>query len=208
MDDHPRSGLSDVEIGFLGDMATSVMTHVEMNRVKTEHRRSEKMVRGLGLFVEGRSALSEWPLDAGSNRTGKKAGSRDGRQSQSREIGYPQNDLDLDSGSSFTEYAPVSEIMDSNVTGNFNSLVTTSTMSQPEPIDNQSDAQTRATVDLRPVGPIKGYSESSSVASNLVGKRLPSFQPLAHQRRLPLPGMHHQHSALEVISTLRARYRA
>jgi hypothetical protein len=59
MDENPREGLSDIEVGFLGDMAVSIMTYLEITRVKNKHRHSEKMVKGLGLFVEGRSALSE-----------------------------------------------------------------------------------------------------------------------------------------------------
>jgi hypothetical protein len=63
MDDKPRDGLSDVEIMFLGDMVLTIMAHLEMGRVREEHRRSEKMVKGLRLFVEGGSTLREWWLE-------------------------------------------------------------------------------------------------------------------------------------------------
>ena len=55
MDDTPREGLNDVELRFLDDMAVTIMAHLEMTRVKEAHRRSEKMVKGLGIFVEGRA---------------------------------------------------------------------------------------------------------------------------------------------------------
>ncbi|KAH0562294.1 hypothetical protein GP486_003012 [Trichoglossum hirsutum] len=67
LDDKPRRGLSDVEIAFLGDMAITIMAHLEMAKVKGEHRRSEKMVKGLGLFVEGKSTLREWCLVGNEN---------------------------------------------------------------------------------------------------------------------------------------------
>jgi signal transduction histidine kinase/GAF domain-containing protein len=63
MSDMPRNGLSDVEAIFLEDLALTVMDHLEMTRVKEAHRRGEKMVKGLGLFVDGRSHLGEWWLD-------------------------------------------------------------------------------------------------------------------------------------------------
>lgn len=59
LDDKPRDVLSDVEIRFLGDMVITIMAHLEIGRVKEEYRRSEKMVKGLGLFVEGGSTLRE-----------------------------------------------------------------------------------------------------------------------------------------------------
>lgn len=68
MDDKPRDGLSNVEVGFLGDMVITIMAHLEMGRVKEEHRRSENMVKGLGLFVEGGSTLREWWLDARNDK--------------------------------------------------------------------------------------------------------------------------------------------
>jgi hypothetical protein len=68
MDDKPRQRLSDVEIRFLGDIAITIIAHLEMARVKEEHRRSEKMVKGLRLFVEGKSTLCEWWLEVGNNK--------------------------------------------------------------------------------------------------------------------------------------------
>jgi hypothetical protein len=52
IDNKPRDRIRDVDIRFLGDIVFPVMAYLEIGRVKEEHRRSEKMVKGLGLFVE------------------------------------------------------------------------------------------------------------------------------------------------------------
>ncbi|KFY90738.1 hypothetical protein V500_04985, partial [Pseudogymnoascus sp. VKM F-4518 (FW-2643)] len=94
MDDKPRDGLSNVEIGFLGDMVVTIMAHLEMGRVKEEHRRSEKMVKGLGRFVEGGSTLREWWLEVRNDKAWRQQRSK-GRAKNNR----PQPDLDLKSTS-------------------------------------------------------------------------------------------------------------
>jgi hypothetical protein len=80
LDDKPREGLSDVEIRFLADMVTIIMAHLEMGRVKEEHRRSVKMVKGLGLFVEGGSTLRDWWLEVGNDKALRQQGSKDGAE--------------------------------------------------------------------------------------------------------------------------------
>jgi signal transduction histidine kinase len=61
MDDMPRtSGISSTELEFLRDMAKTVMEHLDYMAVKEDHQRAEKMVKGLGLFVEGRSSINDW----------------------------------------------------------------------------------------------------------------------------------------------------
>jgi hypothetical protein len=69
MDERPRDGLTEKEATFLGDMAITIMDHLEMCRVKEVARRGEKMVKGLGLFVDGRSQLKEWWMDGSSKST-------------------------------------------------------------------------------------------------------------------------------------------
>jgi hypothetical protein len=93
MDDKPRDGLSDVEIGFLGDMAITIMAHLEMGRVKEEHRRSEKMVKGLGLFVEGASTLREWLLDVRNDRALRQTGSDGTREAPTVARAEPAGEL-------------------------------------------------------------------------------------------------------------------
>ena len=57
LDDQPRETLDARSVQFLKDMAVTVMDHLEMIRAKQERRRGERMVRGLGSFVEGMSTI-------------------------------------------------------------------------------------------------------------------------------------------------------
>lgn len=42
------------------DISHAIMDHLEVKRSKNAHRRSERMNRGLGSFIEGKSTLSGW----------------------------------------------------------------------------------------------------------------------------------------------------
>jgi hypothetical protein len=63
--DKPREVVTEAEIQFMKDMSLSVMAYLEAGRITQQHRRAEKMIRGLGLFVEGKSSLREWWLNTG-----------------------------------------------------------------------------------------------------------------------------------------------
>jgi signal transduction histidine kinase len=54
LDDKPREGLSQEDKRFLQHMSDTTMTHLDMVRSKEEHRRTSRMVLGLGSFVEGK----------------------------------------------------------------------------------------------------------------------------------------------------------
>jgi signal transduction histidine kinase/DNA-binding response OmpR family regulator len=60
LDDKPRDGLSEFELCFLKDMATTVMRHLEMTRATDDHKRGGVMVRSLGSFADGRSSVDDW----------------------------------------------------------------------------------------------------------------------------------------------------
>jgi signal transduction histidine kinase len=77
VDDKPRGGLNQVEATFLKDMAMTVMGHLELTRVEHQHHRAEKMLKGIGLFVEGKSSLREWWLKTGHLIRGSEAKSDD-----------------------------------------------------------------------------------------------------------------------------------
>lgn len=64
VDDHVRNGLSSEDVHFMGVMARTVMSHLEMAREVEEHRRGMKMSRGLASFVQGRSALVEPDIES------------------------------------------------------------------------------------------------------------------------------------------------
>lgn len=67
-DDIPRSGLLPEELEFLTDITDTVMEHLENIAVKRDHQRGEKMVKGLGLFVEGHSSIKSWWLRTRNDR--------------------------------------------------------------------------------------------------------------------------------------------
>ncbi|KAK1751955.1 hypothetical protein QBC47DRAFT_405164 [Echria macrotheca] len=68
MDDRPRSGLNDDQIKFLADVGPTIIGHLEMTRVSEAQRRSEKMIKGLGVFMDGGTNLYDWWLELGSNQ--------------------------------------------------------------------------------------------------------------------------------------------
>lgn len=68
MDDRPRKGLNDDEIKFLGDIGPTIIAHLELSRVSEAQRRSEKMIKGLGVFMEGGTNLHDWWLELGNNQ--------------------------------------------------------------------------------------------------------------------------------------------
>lgn len=65
VDDKPRDGLSEEEIQFMKDMGATVMDHLEAGRLKRKQYRAERMVKAMGLFIEGKASLREWWLQAG-----------------------------------------------------------------------------------------------------------------------------------------------
>lgn len=65
VDDKPRDGLNEDEITYLIDMATTVMDYLESGRIKKKEFRAERMVKAIGLFIEGKETLRDWWLEAG-----------------------------------------------------------------------------------------------------------------------------------------------
>lgn len=53
LDDMPREGLDEDAVQFLRDLSQNVMSYLEARRVRDAASRHEKMVRGLGSFVDG-----------------------------------------------------------------------------------------------------------------------------------------------------------
>jgi hypothetical protein len=96
MDVRPREGLNDVEIKFLGDLAVTIMAHLEMTRSNEGHRRSEKMIKGLGGFMEGRADLDDWWLELGNNNPrGRQHGPKESVEAESNKRGEPDLDPTL-----------------------------------------------------------------------------------------------------------------
>jgi hypothetical protein len=65
VDDKPRNGLSESERDFILEMGVTVMDHLEAQRNNRKQYRSERMVKAIGLFIEGKSTLREWWLQGG-----------------------------------------------------------------------------------------------------------------------------------------------
>jgi hypothetical protein len=60
MDERPRAALEVKEMKFLRDMAVTVMSNLIHARTREEYRQGERMIRGIGSFVEGRGTLRNW----------------------------------------------------------------------------------------------------------------------------------------------------
>ncbi|PKY00690.1 hypothetical protein P168DRAFT_299605 [Aspergillus campestris IBT 28561] len=60
IDTRPRpAGVDGHSIQFMKDMAATVMEHLEMQRSEHKNRQAERMIVGLGSFVEGRATLRD-----------------------------------------------------------------------------------------------------------------------------------------------------
>lgn len=188
MDDKPRQGLSDVEIRFLGDLAITIMAHLEMAKVKEEHRRSEKMIKGLGIFVEGKSTLREWRLEVGNNKVSRHQGLRYGPEAQRSEKTRPQPDLDP--RSTFKENISASKAMEPKVARQFKSLDNPLSLSQPKQVDTQAKGHAVPTVELGPPLALQRGRGEVLTASNLGTQETPVLSTSANLT-----------SALDVSST-------
>lgn len=58
LDDQTRiQGVTRLEMRFLRDVATSVMSHLELARTQTVHCRGVRLVKGLSRFIEGKDTI-------------------------------------------------------------------------------------------------------------------------------------------------------
>ncbi|RDW91787.1 hypothetical protein BP5796_01181 [Coleophoma crateriformis] len=65
VDDKPREDFGERDLNVLKDLAATVMDHLVLGTVRGRHYRADRMVKGLGLFVEGKSTLRDWWLRSG-----------------------------------------------------------------------------------------------------------------------------------------------
>jgi hypothetical protein len=79
IDNRVRDGLDEWELRFLTDIATTVMDYLEAGRLKGQQYRADRMVKAIGLFIEGKSTLRDWWLQHGhkSQQVGLKKRSRE-----------------------------------------------------------------------------------------------------------------------------------
>lgn len=76
LDDRKRDGLDEKNINFMKDMASTIMTHLQMVRARAEHERGTRMISGLGAFIEGASGLRTWEQGSHSRDRRKMGESR------------------------------------------------------------------------------------------------------------------------------------
>jgi hypothetical protein len=77
VDDRPRETPSEESIAYMHDVSGAIMEHLEAIKTRNLHTRSERLIKGLGLFVEGRSSLREWWLGESDNLSKSKILSAD-----------------------------------------------------------------------------------------------------------------------------------
>ncbi|TLD22144.1 hypothetical protein PspLS_08170 [Pyricularia sp. CBS 133598] len=58
-DTRPREDLDDISIQFLRDLSHVVVDYLDFKRQRENNRRADRMIRGVGSFVEGKGTISE-----------------------------------------------------------------------------------------------------------------------------------------------------
>ncbi|PQE05175.1 hypothetical protein CJF31_00011333 [Rutstroemia sp. NJR-2017a BVV2] len=174
MDDVPRGGLSEVDITFLGELAITIMAHLDMVKVKEAHQRNEKMVKGLGDFVGGRNPLHEWWLDLKNN---KELGPQDSKyRAEAQNSTKSKLKPDADPTPALTEH--ISAINASNLEGLEHSEPQGSPLPRSYPklaVDTQTNAKGYGTAESRRVHPRdKDVDPTSVVPSTSSQDRLSS----------------------------------
>jgi signal transduction histidine kinase/CheY-like chemotaxis protein len=70
LDDKPHDQLDIGQLKFLADVSATVMHYLDINRIKAQHLRSERMIVGLGSFIEGKGSLrNSWLVDTDNAET-------------------------------------------------------------------------------------------------------------------------------------------
>lgn len=68
IDDKPRDAIPPDDIKWLANMAVTAMEHLEGQRLRAMQDRSERMIKAMGLFVEGKSTLRDWWMNGGHGK--------------------------------------------------------------------------------------------------------------------------------------------
>ncbi|KAL3295027.1 hsp90-like protein [Colletotrichum asianum] len=61
--DAPRESFDDVSARVLRNLSQIIMDYLDTKSNKDNHRRSDRMVRGVGSFVEGKTTISGWRMN-------------------------------------------------------------------------------------------------------------------------------------------------
>ncbi|KAJ5301748.1 hypothetical protein N7508_006611 [Penicillium antarcticum] len=72
LDDKPHDPLEASLLKFLADVGATVMNYLETSRARSQHVRSERMVVGLGSFLEGKGSLrNSWLIEIEGHHSDK-----------------------------------------------------------------------------------------------------------------------------------------
>lgn len=82
--DQPRAPLDDAQSQFLRDVSQTISGYLESRRSDENLKRSDRMVRGIGSFVDGKSTISRWWLGANTGPPPDAGASATSRQRQMR----------------------------------------------------------------------------------------------------------------------------
>ncbi|KAJ5135671.1 CheY-like superfamily [Penicillium bovifimosum] len=94
LDDKPHEPLDTSLLNFLADVSATVMDYLETSRSKGQHLRSERMIVGLGSFLEGKGSLrSSWVLDADSTRSVDEKNHAEGHVNQEQQEKQLSDDI-------------------------------------------------------------------------------------------------------------------
>jgi hypothetical protein len=83
-DDKPREGLTVSQVEFMQSMSLAVMSHLELRRNAESSGRSERMVRGIGSFVEGKAPMSN--LWRGTNAAAFEQSGTEGKLDRNQQL--------------------------------------------------------------------------------------------------------------------------
>ncbi|KAA6412070.1 MAG: hypothetical protein FRX48_04220 [Lasallia pustulata] len=107
LDNRVRPRLNPDQEAFLGTVAQTVMTHLEMSREAEERRKAMQMSRGLNAFVEGRSSLGLEVQSAGASILGAQSETKLREAGRSRK--GKRRDISDSSGGKISAWGTVPE---------------------------------------------------------------------------------------------------
>jgi len=202
MDEKHKVGQSNVDTKLLGDIVVTPMPHLETTGAMEGHKRSVKMIRGLGVFMEGRTALDDWWLKFGEDKARQQHDPTDGTDTEGKKR---KRQLDSDPASTFKRHLSLKGITELEVAGQSTSLdghpkptITTSTNAEIDhtagllvALTNQQDASaihapatsiSQESLSIRPLTSAVSATPNSAHATPPTSSRGQDQQPAGLKR--------------------------
>ncbi|ELQ42981.1 histidine kinase G7 [Pyricularia oryzae Y34] len=97
-DTRPREDLDDVSIQFLRDLSQVIVDYLDFKRQRENNRRADRMIRGVGSFVEGESTIPERGTAEGPGAFDDHSAQKGvvGKVQQQQQQQHAKRDLDLE----------------------------------------------------------------------------------------------------------------